>query len=290
MITYVSTSCIKTTKIKEAVETLYDSGFKNIELSGGTDYYENIETDLLGLKKQYNLCYLCHNYFPPPKEHFVLNLASLNDETYKKSLEFYKNALKLCETLESPKFALHAGYYIDIKSSEIGKRISRQDIYTYEKSTDRYFEALQQLRDFNAGITIYVENNVFSDTNRKTFPDQNPFMLTHLEEYLRLRGKYDFQILLDLAHLKVSCRSLGLDFQTEAHSLLKQTDYVHISDNDALHDQNLAIKNTSDVIKTLKKSDMVDKTTTLEIYEDMEKIKNSFDVVNNLAYPKVMND
>ena len=79
---YISSSCVKNTKIKDSVEELATNGFKNIELSGGTEYYDNFENDLLELKDKYNLNYRCHNYFPPPKKHFVLNLASPNNETF----------------------------------------------------------------------------------------------------------------------------------------------------------------------------------------------------------------
>ena len=68
---YISTSCVKHRKIKDSVEELALNGFKNIELSGGTEYYENFERDLIELKGEYNLNYRCHNYFPPPKKPFV---------------------------------------------------------------------------------------------------------------------------------------------------------------------------------------------------------------------------
>ncbi len=72
-------------KIRDSVQELAENGFQNIELSGGTEYYENFERDLIELKGEYNLNYRCHNYFPPPKKPFVLNLASLNDETFQMS-------------------------------------------------------------------------------------------------------------------------------------------------------------------------------------------------------------
>ena len=47
---YISTSCVKHSKIKDSVEELASNGFKNIELSGGTEYYENFEIDLIELR------------------------------------------------------------------------------------------------------------------------------------------------------------------------------------------------------------------------------------------------
>ena len=75
---YISTACVRHKKISDSVKELAENGFLNIELSGGTDYYEGYIDDLLELQKKYKLNYICHNYFPPPKEHFVLakNIAS----------------------------------------------------------------------------------------------------------------------------------------------------------------------------------------------------------------------
>jgi len=44
---YISTACVKNTKIKNSVEELASNGFRHIELSGGTEYYDNFEIDLL---------------------------------------------------------------------------------------------------------------------------------------------------------------------------------------------------------------------------------------------------
>ena len=81
---YVSSSCLKNKKITQSVQDLADEGYKNIELSGGTTLYEGYVNDLLDLKEKYDLRYLLHNYFPPPKEPFMLNIASLNNELFEK--------------------------------------------------------------------------------------------------------------------------------------------------------------------------------------------------------------
>ena len=57
---YLSSSCVKSEKIKDSVLVLAKNGYKNIELSGGTEYYESFENDLIDLKENYNLKYLVH--------------------------------------------------------------------------------------------------------------------------------------------------------------------------------------------------------------------------------------
>lgn len=43
---YVSSSCLKNKYIVETVRQLAEHGIKNIELSGGTEYYDDLENDL----------------------------------------------------------------------------------------------------------------------------------------------------------------------------------------------------------------------------------------------------
>ena len=55
----------------------------------------------------------------------------------------------------------------------------------------------------------------------------NPLLLTDVQSYKELK-KFNFNLLLDLAHLKVSCRSLNLDFIQQANYLINETDYIHL--------------------------------------------------------------
>ena len=115
---------LKKKKIRDSVLILANEGYKNIELSGGTNYYDEYVDDLLQLKKEYNLNYLIHNYFPPPKKHIVINFASLNDDVYEKSIKHAYRTIELAKILSVRKIGFHAGFLIDPSSSELGKPIS----------------------------------------------------------------------------------------------------------------------------------------------------------------------
>lgn len=80
---YVSSTCVRQHNIADVIRRLAGAGIRNIELSGGTDYYDGIEREIGQLQREYNLRYACHAYFPPPEEPFVVNLASCNDRIYK---------------------------------------------------------------------------------------------------------------------------------------------------------------------------------------------------------------
>jgi len=280
---YISTSCVKHSKIKDSVEELASNGFKNIELSGGTEYYENFEIDLIELKSKYNLNYRCHNYFPPPKKHFVLNLASLNDETFRMSLEHLKRVVALSNRLGADKFAFHAGFFIDIKISEIGKKLSRDNLFNEKRAIKRFCSAYEIVKKQAKNVSLFIENNVFSKTNAETYDSENPFMMTNFNEYKSLKEKIDFNLLLDVAHLKVSAKTLGLDWESEFENMMEVSSYIHISDNDSFHDLNNQLTRDSSLISMLSQVSTSNKDFTLEIYDDMNTIKKSHEILSGVV-------
>jgi sugar phosphate isomerase/epimerase len=276
---FVSSSCLKHSKIAESVKDLADNGFQNIELSGGTQYYIDFEEDLLNLKDEYNLNYRCHNYFPPPETPFVLNLASLDDETFQTSFNHLKKSIALSERLGANKFAFHAGFFIDIKLSEIGRRLSKNNLFNEEESIDRFCISFNELKKNAKNVSLFIENNVFSKTNAETYNGVKPFMMTSFEEYRSLKEKIDFNLLLDVAHLKVSSKTLGLNWEKEFNSMFKESNYIHISDNDGFHDLNNQLETSSTLYRLLSNSDTQNKDFTIEVYQGMSAIKSSFEAL-----------
>jgi len=279
---YVSTSCVKHDKIIDSVKELVINGFKNIELSGGTQYYDGFEKDLLDLKEKYNLNYMCHNYFPPPRQHFVLNLASLNDTIYNNTLNHIKESIILSKKLGAKKFAFHAGFFIDIKVNEIGKKITKEVLFDKGKAVKRFVEGVKVLNQFAGDFKLYIENNVFSSTNYKSYEGENFFMLTNSTDLQKLKKELDFNLLLDVAHLKVSAKTLKLNFEKELSNMIQNSNYIHISDNDSYHDLNHKLTDNSELVKLLKKLDLSNKDFTLEIYDSVDKIKETYKILSEI--------
>lgn len=286
---FVSTSGFKNKKISEIIEILAINKFKNIELSGGSAYYEGIEEDLVKLKAKYDLNLQLHNYFPPPKDGFVLNLSSNNDDIFNKSIDHYKRSIEISKILGSNKFALHAGYLIDPEVSELGKRLNKKIFNQRSIGIEKFSLGYSILKDF-AGkeFDIYVENNVISKINYENFSFKNPLLFTDFKSYLELKEKLDFKILLDIAHLKVSCNSLSLNFFDEFEKLSKLTDYFHISGNDNISDKNESICDDEDLNKLLNYFDINNKVITLEIYSGIKDIQKSYDYLNNIKNKKLI--
>ena len=280
---YVSSSCSKQKKIGAAIRELAEHGFHNIELSGGTKYYKGYENDIFDLKEKYNLDLLVHNFFPPPEEDFVLNLASLDDAIFEKSVVQLRKAIQLARLLGTDKFGFHAGFYMDVDVDKIGKAISTSHLYNKEQAYERFCNGFNLIKRESKKIRIYIENNVYSKTNFNIYGRQIPFMLTSSADYRELQQHIDFKLLLDVAHLYVSSQTLGFDFDSQLEEMIKETDYIHVSDNDGRHDQNVEFMSGSKLLDKMKKKRLKDKTITLEIYTGIDHLRTSFDSIAAIA-------
>ena len=95
MTIYISTGGFSKKSANLAIADLERYGFKNIELSGGPH-----KKNLFYLIKNKKLNFQIHNYFPPPKVPFVLNLASLDKKIYKKSLNLVLKAINFSRKIK----------------------------------------------------------------------------------------------------------------------------------------------------------------------------------------------
>jgi|TARA_B110000444_G_C18822848_1_gene588662 sugar phosphate isomerase/epimerase len=278
---YVSSSCVKNEFIWQSVETLAKNGFKNIELSGGTERDSRYTKHLHDLKEKFNLNYRCHNYFPPPEEHFVMNLASDSDEISSKTINIINESVKLSKIYGATEYGFHAGFLTDISTSEIGKSVQGRDLFDRKEANNRFIERLKNI-DGLQDIKLYVENNVVSRNNYANFGNQNCFLLTSYEDVEAMKSKLDFNLLLDIGHLYVSCNTLGKNFDQEFNLLSELTDYIHVSDNNGISDENKRLKKGSKIHHALLASNLKDKTFTLEINNDIKGLTDSYDILMEL--------
>jgi sugar phosphate isomerase/epimerase len=280
---YISSSCVKQKSIKEAVLELVSYGFKNIELSGGTDYYPQITDDLCELKEKHNLNYLIHNYFPPPPSPFIFNIGSLKKEIHSASVAHAKRAINMARILGAAKYGIHAGFFFDPDLKQIGKRMDRTELKERKKVIDLFCKTYSELKSYADEIPLYIENNVLSLSNYESFGKNNPFMLTDYEGYKELCNEISFPMILDLAHLFVSCNTLGLNFEEEVKQFSTHSDYIHISDNDGTSDANKGLNNNSILSNTLQNMNLKGKTLTLEIYEKPEVINRAVNFLEEIV-------
>jgi len=235
---YVSTGGYKNFSAPEAATELLRAGINNIELSGGR-YSETIIKDLLRIKNKTK--FQIHNYFPPPKNPFVFNLASLDKNVVNQSLAQVDNAIKTCVELGSNYYSFHAGFLCDLEVSELGKPIKKRKINDRKICTEVFIERVKQIskKAENKNVNIMIENNVLSFNNKKQF-EGNPLLMCDTQECITIVKELpkNVKLLIDLAHLKVSANSLNFDPIEMIEKCKPYTGGYHLSDNDGTKDSN----------------------------------------------------
>ena len=78
-----------------------------------------------------------------------------------------------------------------------------------------------------------------------------------------------------MAHLRVSSKTLGLDFLDELRKHFLLTNYFHVSENDGSHDQNRPLYENGLITQTLREHKFDNTIITLEIYGSISEIVNS---------------
>ncbi|MBK0382078.1 TIM barrel protein [Pedobacter sp. SD-b] len=210
----------------------------NLEFSSGLDFDPSMEEAFLSS----DLKRLPHNYFPAPSAPFVLNLASKNHDLRLKSIQMCKNGLRLAKAANSPFYAAHAGFCIDPDPNFLGKQLLTVHEYDRAKHWQLFLSSIiEVLADAQTlNVPFLIENNVLAkfNTNEQL---QNPLFCCEATEIIELFTTIQdplFGLLLDTAHLKVSCETLSLNAENEMRDILPYIKAMHHSDNDGLTDSN----------------------------------------------------
>tara|TARA_B100000963_G_scaffold140321_2_gene122215 strand:+ start:8754 stop:9602 length:849 start_codon:yes stop_codon:yes gene_type:complete len=277
---YVSTGLIKNQSFDEIVSRFHKNGINNIELSGGLHDPKIFEK--LSNYKNTKINFMLHNYFPPPKTPFTLNLATLNDDLYKNCKDHIINSIKISSKLGIKYYSFHAGYLIDPDPKELGKKIKKKKKNDETKATEKFLERLVFFSEFskNEGVELLIENNVINKENFDTF-DGNPLLMTSIDQTENLVKNFpeNVNILLDLAHLKVSANTLKFSASNYIKKFDNKIKAYHLSDNEGLYDTNDLITKDSwfwDYISRNKDY------YTLELNTfDINKIKKQIQILNN---------
>jgi sugar phosphate isomerase/epimerase len=284
---FVSTSKRGGYLIAERLDALLSGGFKNIELSGGCVFQSDILKVLEAYQKKYNLNYRMHNYFPPPELDFAFNLSANCIKIIEQSELLFRNAIKTCNVLGIKEFGIHAGFRQNFNANDLGSVKSTPNLISDKLAKSNFKKNFLRLSAYaeKHGVQIYVENNVIGAQNFRKFDYENPFLLTSSKDIYSNSFFKKCNLLADIAHLKVSCNILGLDFEEETKFFLQNSDYIHLSDNAGLEDTNDPLSIGGEIYNVLKNNCYLlkNKKITLEVYGEISEIKESVSILHGLV-------
>ncbi len=280
---FISTGGFKDLTPTQAIKKLNKNNIFNIELSGGK-YEKNVGNKILRINNKNNI--RTHNYFLYPKKNFVINLASENKLIVKKSINLIKKNILFAKKINSQYVSFHAGFRFDIKPNKLGKSIDKEKLITEKVALKNFKKNLKNLIIFakKNKIKILIENNVLSKKNYDNFKC-NPFLLcspNQIKSFFKKKIPNVF-FLMDVAHYKVTCKTLRIDLVRSYKKILKFIDAYHLSDNNGYADTNSKISQRSWFMKNLKKNLNY---FTLEVYtKNFNLLKKQVKLVE-----KVIND
>lgn len=240
---YISSSSVNSVSINNCLEKLINLSIRNIELSGGSIFSDNILKELKKLKEKFSLNFLIHNYFPPPKKDFVLNIASHNKELRKQSINFIKSSINLAQEIGIDRYTVHAGYTRHFRPHPKGGHFvseSSQDI-SPALALSIMFKSLSEIEEYAAEckVKIGIENLFPIDGASESSLLCAPSDIFQFLDYIAENDNVGF--LLDLGHLFISANYFGFDKDDFIKTLDKKYRHkisgIHLSGNDGKSDQ-----------------------------------------------------
>ena len=221
-----------------AVGMLLDAGIRDIELSGGVPH-EGLHDSILAYRDHANLQF--HNYFPPADPPFVFNLASVDEQIRERTLTCMTEAIALSAMLGAVRYGIHAGFLVDPPVSFLGRTWQSLERADLRVAQGHFVDSVIELHAHaeRTGIELLIENNVLTAGTRDQGGDE-VLLMASAEQICDLMVQLPdgVGLLMDVAHLKVTAATLGLDPVSGLKATSRFVRGYHLSDNDGMSDSN----------------------------------------------------
>lgn len=250
------------------MEQMLKAGITNIELGSTHEPADNIETRLTKFQDKYGCRFLVHNYFPPAKEPFVLNLASQNPQILQRSRTFVRNSIDFCASLSIPMYTIHPGFMVDFAPPAAKGFIKLQgpdqksEAVNFEKPFRIWLESLTELFQYakGQGVQLVIENMYNSQGQKYAF-------LCCPEDFRQLISGLSAikpSLLIDLGHLKVAANWDKFDYLSVIDEMAPYVRIFHLHDNDGTSDTHQPVRPDSWALEVLRRPDFIKLPVVIE--------------------------
>ena len=242
---FVSTGAFRAAHLADILAEATALGVDHIELSSGVAPSNDLRDTVMAHRHRFR--FLVHNYFPPPSDPFLLNLASPREDVGGRSMALCREAVDLCAAVGAAFYSVHCGFTFDAADgAHLGKasqmnlpRISMDEAMAHFV---RRLTALCRYGEKN-GVNIAVENNVIAGfgildgENRLCLGADRDSLLAIFEQV----DSAVLRLLFDIGHAKVNMHTISADMDEIMSAFADRIVAVHVSDNDGCSDQNLPL-------------------------------------------------
>jgi sugar phosphate isomerase/epimerase len=261
---YASTACVPGIgDLWATLDAYRGAGLRSVELGSST--VEDADGDLAERLTGERLDFVIHNYFPPPRDSFVLNLASPDREIVERSLAFVLNTLELAARVGAPLYSVHGGFVTDPVGFD-GTSFEfpePESPHAAQQAQERFVEALSRplARAEELGVLLLVENNVCTERH------VGKLLLSEPREFISLFESVPspaLGALIDFGHLNVSARVLGFERLEMISAMGTRIGAFHVHDNSGLADEHRPVAPESWVLEVLRQPDFAGLPITVE--------------------------
>lgn len=223
----------------DVIDVMVTHGITRIEIGSIHAYEPDLAPRLAAVPAEF----LVHNYFPPPPDPFVVNLASLDDRIRDRSLRHALDSLAFCAGIGAPIYTVHPGFLSD--PSETHAPSLRNYNFRFEAVPAGNGQAKEAFRRFLAavrvlgtqagdlGVQLAVETQG-SMSNPHQLLLQTP---EEFEEFLAETADLPVGINLNLAHLRLASGAFGFDLGPVLKRLAPRAIAVEVSHHDGTVDE-----------------------------------------------------
>ncbi|MCH8012536.1 MAG: TIM barrel protein [Candidatus Marinimicrobia bacterium] len=195
----------------------------------------------------YHFDFLVHNYFPIPKDSFVLNIASFNKKIRTKSINHIKSAIDFCENIGAKLYTFHPGFLTDPLGSNLSKanydfqwdenQLAKAN-YTNTKSL--MYNALDDIINYATSKPVRIAIETEGSVYKKDY-----LLMQRPEEYKEFLDKYspmDIEINLNIGHLNLAANTFNFKKKDFVNLIQDYIVAMELSHNDGIEDQHLPLQ------------------------------------------------
>ena len=247
---WISSSFFSSKNIDDLVQSMSIFGLNKVELTAGFDQDEDIDKKLVEYEKE-GFEFLIHNYFPRPKEDFVINLGSLDNSIQDMTVEHCKRSIELASKLKNKIFSVHAGFAFEMDEFLIGNMVKQKSVVeegnfdigkSFQNMVNNANIILNHANDLN--VQVLFENNMIPDIRgfRKTSIPYHLIDPKGINSFFSELKYKNCGLILDVAHAKIVSEIIDIDpvnyFDITNIKFLQLSEPDGIKDSSKIFDEN----------------------------------------------------
>lgn len=240
---FVSTTFLNDNlRLKDSLSLLEKMGISAVEIGSNHCY----EPDY-SYVSDYSFEYLVHNYFPVPKESFVVNIASLDENIHQRSIKHIKDSIDFCYKINAGLYTFHPGFLTDPKGSNPSNQnydFQWENEFlkkaNYEMAWERMVVAFQEIIHYAREIQVTIAFETEGSFHKKDhLMMQQPM---EYERFLKLFSSDAIGINLNIGHLILAANAFGFSYQSFVDMIADYVVAMELSHNNGVEDQHLPLQ------------------------------------------------